>query len=313
MKKLFVIIPLVILLALAGTWFYANQQVAALVDQRIMEFIDNGTYRSLDYEDVSVDLWGDIHLSNLHVIDAAGYEYILEDINITDFDYGNEQPHHLELTASGMRFPAGIPQFGNSPNRALNTYLETVMDADFLPMTFNYRYRYQPEAERQLDTGISFNLPGSFLLTSDSVMRNVSLEQFTQQPQVAADPIQYSLLLQNADLPSADITVRDLGLVDAMMAIQGETLGMDAEDYRQQFLAQLQTMVLFTPQQLQPLAQRFLGSFAAFLEGEKTLRLSIEPEFGGNIQQLQGEILGAFYIGNFARIEEVLNLEIETF
>jgi hypothetical protein len=78
-------------------------------------------------------------------------------------------------------------------------------------------------------------------------------------------------------------------------------------------LAQLQTMVLFSPQQLQPLAQRLLTSLAQFLEGEKTLKVSIAPEYGGNIQQLQGEILGAFYIGNFARIEELLNLEIETF
>jgi hypothetical protein len=121
------------------------------------------------------------------------------------------------------------------------------------------------------------------------------------------------MLMQDADIPSATIALRDLGIVDAMMGILGEESGISAGDYREQFLVQMQTMVLFTPQQLQPLAQRFLSSFAEFLEGEKTLQVSVTPEYGGNVQQLQGEMMGAFYIGNFARIEEMLNLEIETF
>lgn len=313
MKKLLLILPVVLLLALAGTWFWGNYRVKALVDARIAEFIANGDYLALDYEDVGVDFSGDITLTNLHVVDTTGYEYVLDEILITNYDYANAQPHHLDLTATGMRLPGGIPQFGTSPNRALNAYMDSVMDEDFLPLTFNYRYNYLPDEEQQLDTAFSIALPGSFHLSSDMVMRNVSLEELSNQPQAAANPVQYSLMLQDADIPSADITLRDLGLIDAMMAIQGESLGMSAEDYHMQFLAQLQTMVLFAPRQLQPLAQRFLTSLAEFLDGEKTLMLSIAPEFGGNVQQLQGEIMGAFYIGNFARIEEVLNLEIETF
>lgn len=313
MKKLLLIIPVLVVLVLAGVWVYANRQVKSLVDMQIAEMIGNGDYQELDYETLSLALNGDIRMTNLHVIDAAGIEYILEDIHITDFDYGNDIPHHLDLTASGLRFPAGIPQFGDSPNRSLNTYLEDVMDEDFLPLTFNYRYQYIPDQELQLDSAFSINLPGSFHMMTDSVMRNVALDQISGRSRMVTNPVQYSMLMQEADIPSASIALRDLGIVDAMMAIQGENSGISAGDYRQQFLAQLQTMVLFTPQQLQPLAQRFLGSFAEFLEGEKTLQLSITPEYGGSVQQLQGEILGAFYIGNFARIEELLNLEIETF
>ena len=313
MKKLLVIIPAALLLAAGGIWFFANQQVKNLVDMRIAEFIENGDYQALDYEKVSVDLRGDIALANLHVVNAFGYEYILEDIRITDFDYANEQPQHLSLAASGIRFPGGLPRFGDSPNPALNAYLDTVMDADHLPVTFNYRYSYQPEDDRQLDTTFSIALPGSFQISSDSVMRNVSPEQFGNQAQAAGNPVGYSMMMQDADIPSANIALLDLGIVDAVMAINGGNAGLSADQYRMQLLAQLQTMLLFAPQQLQPLAQRLLAGFAEFLEGGRTLRLSIAPEFGGNIQQLQGEILGAFYIGNFNRIEEVLNLTIETF
>lgn len=313
MKKLLTIIPLTLLLAVGSTWFYANRHVKALVDSRIAEFIEDGDYQALNFENVSIDLRGNILLANLHVVDTTGVEYILEEIRITDFDYANEQPQHLSLTASGIRFPNGIPRFGNSPNRALNAYLDTVMDEDLLPMTFNYRYNYQPNDDRQLDTTFSIALPGSFKISSDSVIKNVSLEQFGNHPGAAANPVTFFMMMQDADIPSANIALRDLGMVDALMAINGENAGLSAADYRMQFLTQMQAMLLFAPQQLQPQAQRFLASIAEFLEGERTLKLSITPKFGGNIQQLQGEILGAFYIGNFSLIEEILNLEIEIF
>lgn len=312
MKKTLQVIPLVLLVAVCGIWFYARQQVKSVIDQRIEELMANGDYQALDYESLALELNGDFHITNLHVVDAIGNEFILEEIHITEYDFSNEFPHHMTLTASGIRLPAGMPQFGNSANQSLNTYLDRIMDEDFLPLSLNYHFEYMPDTVPQMDATFGINLPGSFNLTTDSVMRNISLEEFKTRPQVATNPLQYSMLLQQAAVPSASMTLQDLGIVDAMMAIQGESLSMSADDYRQQFLAQLQTMVLFAPRQLQPTAQRFLNSFANFMAGGKTLQVSLTPEFGGDIQQLQAEIMGAFYIGNFARIEELLNIEITT-
>lgn len=89
-------------------------------------------------------------------------------------------------------------------------------------------------------------------------------------------------------------------------------MGISGEQYRQQFLAQLQAAALFVPQQLQALALETLGKVAQFLEGGRTLRVSISPEYDGNYQQVQEEVMGAIFIGNFERVVEVLNLEVET-
>lgn len=312
-KKLLVIIPAVILAIAAGLYFYANQRVKSLVDTRIEKFLESGDYRELDYESVWLELDGDIRLRNLHVVDIAGNEYILEKVHLSDFDYFNEVPHHLHLTATGLKFPAGIPEFGKSPNRALNNYLEAVMDEDYLPLEITYQYQYQSEDDLRLDSAFSVDLPDSFHLNTDSVMRNVSLEQLNENtfgPSLGSP--QYKMLIRNADVPQASMSLRDLGLVDAMMAIQGEELGISADEYHQMLQLQLQTAVLFVPQQLQALAGDFLSKFYEFLEGNRTMKISIAPEYGGNIQQLQEELLGAFYIGNIQRMVELLNLEVET-
>lgn len=313
-KKLLIGIPAVLLVLLVGGYFLANYQVRAIVDAHISDFLASGDYQALDYEAVQLELNGDISLQNLHVIDSAGNEYILENIRVSNYDYFNPIPRHLDLVASGMRLPAGIPMFGQSPNRTLNAYLESIMTADHLPIELHYSYHYAPENNLQLDSSFSVELPDSLLLTSDSVMRNVPLEQFnTGTPAPNANPVQSSMLIQNADIPSARVALQDLGVVAAMMAIQGEALGISADDYRQQLLGQLQAMALFVPVQLQTLAQDLLVNLVVFLEGGSTLRFSIAPEYGGNVQRLQGEVMGAFYIGDFARIVELLNLEIETF
>ena len=312
-KKLLLAIPLALLILLAGGYFLAGARVQTLVDGRMAGLIASGQYRALDYQSLTLALNGDVVMQDLHVIDESGNEYILEDIRISELDYFSDMPRRLQVSAKGLRFPAGLPAFGDSPAPPLRIYLENRMQAGYLPLELNYRYALQPEDGNRLDSSISISLPDGFHLDSAAVMHHVVFETppgaGDGQPAVMPS---YSALLNDAEIPSASISLRDMGIVQDMLSIQGGDFGMDGDEYRTQLLAQLQTIVLFSPRQLQGLAQDYLGRIADFLQGQRTLRISIEPEFGGNVQQLQGEILGAFYIGNFSRIVEVLNLEVET-
>lgn len=312
-KKLLLYVSLSLIVLLAGGYIVINYFVKTMVDERMAEFVAAGYYQSLDYESVNLAFNGDINLQSLHVTDTVGNEYIIDNIRVSDFDYFNEFPHRLNLSAEGLRFPAGIPAFGNSPSTTWNSYLEGVMENDYLPIVLNYQYLYSPEESNAMTNAFSIALPNSFLLTTNSAMENISLEEFNN---IALGPgtsaTQYSLSLQDSNILFASIALQDLGLVPALLSVQGEVNNLDPAEYRQQLLAQLQTMVLFAPQQLQALASTLVLNVASFLEGERTLRVSVTPENGGNVQQLQGEIMGAFYIGNFNRIVEVLNLEIVT-
>lgn len=308
--RVLLFLPLIVLVLAGGFYLVANYQARKIIDTRMQEMVASGTYQSLAYEDFTLGIDGTMNLNGLQVRDAAGINYVIDTIEISDYDYFSEVPHHLTLAAAGMHFPAGIPAFGNTSNSSLNDYLTTVMSADFLPVEFTYSHNYSADDNRQLDSTFSVNLPASFRLSSESVMRNLPLEALGESATV--NPMQ-NMSFMRADIPSASIALQDLGIVEAMLAVQGENNGLSSEDYRQQLLAQVQAMALFAPQQLQALAQKLVANLADFLEGEKTLELTVTPEYEGNVQRLQGDLMGAFYTGNFQRMIELLNLEIETY
>jgi len=311
--RILLVLPLVVVLLAASFYGFANYQARSLVDSKMADMVNTGVYQSLAYDDFSLSIDGSMHMTGLQIRDAAGIEYEISQIDIPEFDYFNDNPQYLSISATGIRFPDGIPDFGNTGNSALNDYLDIVMDADSLPLQFDYRHNYTPEQGQQLDSAFSILLPESFSLSTASVMRHVSLDEVSNiTGAMSLNPLQNAGLMKG-DIPSASITLEDLGLIDAMMAVQGESFGMDSDEYRQQLLAQIQTMVLFAPQQLQSLAQEVTAAVVEFLEGGKSLRLSMNPEYDGNIQRLQGDLIGAFYTGNFEGMVKLLHLEIETF
>ncbi len=312
-KKLFLIIPGIIILILGAAYFVANYHLKTVVDLRVEELIASGDYQEITYESIAIEFNGEIALDNLYVIDSNRNEYILENIRISEFDYFNEVPHHLHLTASGLRFPAAAPTFGAGPDNLLNNYIVTMMEQDLLPLSMNYRYDFDPEDNDRMDIDADISLPESFFLGAKVQIQNIPMEELNKNsPDNANEPGNVSFLLQNADIPAASITLRDEGMIANITTLQGDALGIGGDEYRQQLLEQLQAMALFVPPQMQSLAQDLLSNLAEFMAGEKTLRVSITPQYNGNIQRLQLEGMAAFYTGDIGRIAELLQLDIET-
>jgi len=98
-----------------------------------------------------------------------------------------------------------------------------------------------------------------------------------------------------------------------MLAAQSEAVDLDPSEYRQQLMQQMQALAVFAPQQFQFVAQNLVLKIGELLEGGKTLRVSVSPEFEGNVQELKSEIMDAFYTANFERIYEFLNPKIEIY
>jgi hypothetical protein len=312
-KKILISIPVAIVIIAVGVIVVANFLMRNLVDERIDEFIAAGYYQSLEYDSLRVQWNGNIEMQDLHVVDTTANEYILEEILISNFDYFHKVPHKMNLSARGLRFPIGIPEFGNAPGNSMNSFMAGVMENDFLPVILEYRYTYSPNDNFQLDNAFRLELPDSFILTTDSVMTDIPLEDLDD---VAMGPgtsaTQYSMSVQEGKIISAAIALEDLGLVNALMTVQGEAAGVDADEYRQQLWAQIQTMVLFAPQQLQSLAQELAANIGVFLEGDNTLSISIAPDSTGSIRQLQADVMGSFFIGDFEAIATALGLKIES-
>jgi hypothetical protein len=300
---------------IVGAAFIAlNLRVRSMVDERMEEFVSAGFFQSLDYAAVWLMPDGEIIMRDLHVVDTENNEYVLKEIAVSEYDYINEFPHHLKLSVSGMHFPGGIPATNNLSTSAWHTYIESILDEDVLPISVAYGYDYSPDNKHYMENDFSIELPGSFVLTASSEIENISVLQLDSiglGPGTSAT--QYSSSLQDSRILGAEITVQDTGLVPAMLAAQGEAVDLDPSEYRQQLMQQLEALAVFAPQQLQFVAQDLVLRIGELLEGEKTLRVSVSPEFKGNFQELQLEIMGAIYTANFERIFEVLNPKIEMY
>ena len=312
MKKILIAIPLVLIVAVVGLWAYSNYQAKAIVDQRIEEMVANGQYRALSYESLEVRLNGDVVMQNLHIIDPEANELIIQDIVISNLDYQHETPHHMTLTASGMQLPKGLPQMDATENQALNAYLQKFQYGDTIPATIEYAYDYDPEDNFRIDSSASFEVVNALNFSSRSVTRNVPIENMSGQVINPQMPQQSMLMLQQLHIPEASMELSDLGLVDAFINIQAEQLSVSPDEYREQLKSQVQSMAFLVPSNLQELAFEMSEHVVSFLDGDKTLKISLAPDFAGDIQQLQPQIMGSVFSGDYNRVIELLHLQVST-
>jgi hypothetical protein len=314
MKKCcLIVIPLAVLLTAVGIWLFANHRARNIVDERIATALASGAYDSITYANLNILPNGDIEMQDL-TIAANGFSYTLQDIRVRNLDYQHEQPWHMEVEVNGVAFPDGLPDIEDSGNPAADEFLRALVADNRLPLNLLYSYHYDPELQDQIDSTARIALPQSFALDISSITRNIPLsllagaETPPADPATAANPL--AGMAPDAALVSANITLDDEGLVDTMMAIMAQRSGVAPADFRNFLVTQSRNLYLFAPQNAQALAMDVGGHVATFLEGNRSLSVSVNPQLDGNIQQLQAEIMGAAFTGNFGDIASLLNLQV---
>ncbi len=309
-KNTFFVLAFLLFAGAGASYFYINNRAQAAVDKQFERMVASGSYDKIDYEDFQVDLFGNINMTNLRLA-KAGQEVMLKDISVTNMDYQNEIPHTIAVKVSGLNFPNGLPAMGDDP---MSHYLQSLVVANELPLEMQYSYEYAPDNAYQVDSNMSVKLPNAFTLDASGTMRNVPLESFMDTSNVDPDPaaaqLQMMQKLSNMEIPVASWQLKDEGIVDALIAANAEETGQTAEAVREGMMSQVRDMYLFLPQTAQGFGMTTGIQLAAFLEGGKTLSVAVAPEYNGNFQQLQQEITGAAFTGNFTRIAELLHLEI---
>lgn len=299
-----------LLLAGAGaSYFYFNRTAQNVVDKNFERLIANGSYDSIDYEDLEVDFFGNINMKNLRLV-KAGQEVNLRDIAVTNLDYKNEIPHTINVKITGIGFPNGIPLMGADP---MSRYMQSFIVANEIPVELQYSYEYEPDNAFQLDSSMSARLPEAFTLDITGIMRNVPLESIMDtnvDPDPAIAQLQMMQKLANMEIPVASWKLKDEGIVNGLLAANAEESGQTVEEVRETLKSQARNMHLFMPQSAQGFVMTSGIQLAAFLDGGKTLSIDLAPEYNGNFQQLQQEITSAAFTGEFGRIAELLHLEI---
>ena len=315
-RKLLLSLPVLLLCAAAGLWYYVNHRTRVLVDARLEQMVASGQYQDITYADLRVGLSGKITLRDLRFVLPEGQEFTLADVQVSNLDYANEIPEHLDLSARGLRLPAGQALFGATENEILARYIDTQLVDGILPLEIDYLHRYTPDDAFRLSSDLQLALPESFMLRINSASRQLDLAAYNdvaaRDPDPARAQLQMMQQLGEVEIDSAQVSLQDQGLLDGLLVLSGEQSGVSGEDMRRLLVTQAHNMHLFVPETTQSLARDVGSQLATFLEGGHTLSVSIAPPSLNRFQDLQQDIMGAAFSGNFNRIVDTLGLEVVT-
>lgn len=295
----------------AGGWYIADQRIRSAFDARLDQLVQGGQYEALYYDSLDYSFDGSITIDGLHV-QQQGVHFRFDSVSLSKLEFGQTFPHNLDVKVRGLGFPDGLA-LGDDAQLAL--LLGPFADDEQIPLELDYQHRYQPEQDFQLDSTLAVKLPGLMNVDFSSRLRQLPIEALQALPADSEDPalVQQQLqLLANAELPSARMSLQDLGLVQALVEGGAGRFGATPDDYRNMLVNQARNAYLFLPQGAQTLAMDAGAQLATFLEGGRTLTLALAPEHDGHIGRLQTDIMGAMFTGNFSRVAEVLNLELRT-
>lgn len=311
MKKLAIAVVVILLAGAGGAYWYINDRAKDLVDARIAEMVASGTYDSAEYEKMNVSPTGDITMTNLKMVKGP-LDVTLGNITITNLDYANRFPRHFDLSVDGMRM-ASLDD-ASLEGAALTEMLSQLGTDTDIPLELDYSHRYDPDNAHQLDSSMKLNVPDYFTLDASSVTRGVEMETLEQlnNPDPLIAQQQMAALMQVAEFPSMQMKLQDHGMVADLLASSAEQLGVSPEDYRTLLVSQAQNFYLFLPSTGQNFARVAGAEMAEFLAGDKTITVSLEPEYGGNLQLLQQEVIGAVFTGDYDKVSELLHAEIVT-
>src|SRR5690606_16781041 len=117
-KALLIGIPLALLAAGGGTYWYANTQARDFVDARLANLVASGRYASAEYETLHVGLTGSVDLTNLHLVQGP-LNFTLRHLTLSNLDYANEFPRHFDVSISGLHVDAPVVDLADPEGAAL--------------------------------------------------------------------------------------------------------------------------------------------------------------------------------------------------
>jgi hypothetical protein len=301
-------------LAVGGLHFYANQRMRELVDARLAALVASGRYEALSYESLNVGLGGTFTMSNLHVV-QNGKNLVVQNVRVSDFDPLHETPWSLDLQLQGLQFPEGPEAFLAELPPLPQAVLKDLVQNDTLPLAVHYRYDYEPDERERIDSSFDLSLPQSFVLNTQGTTLGIPLSSYTDSAQDSNDPMaamtQLTAMMDQGEMPTLSFTLTDQGLLNTLVQRGATESGMSPEQYRAFLLDRVNAFPRMLPQNVQSAAQAASAEVASFLDGNSTLQVRVNPEFGGSFAQLQPQIMGAMFSGEFNQIVDLLHLEVE--
>lgn len=313
MKKVLISLPIIIVIALIGMYFYANQETENQIDFYIERAIASGAYKDIQYESADFGVDASILVNGLSVTDAMDFQYTIDELEISEMDFFNEFPSSINISARGFGLPMGLPELDTSMvTPEMQDFLAVIDGTESVPATIDYNHQYDPDNSNLFNSVMSIGLPDAFNLSMNTTTRNIAYETFNQITDPVAAEAAVMAALMNAEIPEVGFSISDFGLIETLLENQAIQQGKSVDVVRQEISSMTQSLFLFAPADLQAIVIDLGNELSSFMEGDKTFSFALHPDFSGSIQQLQIPIMGAFFAGEYGQIVDLLNIEFRT-
>ncbi|MDR2212242.1 MAG: hypothetical protein LBE21_01255 [Pseudomonadales bacterium] len=299
-----------------GGYFFVNQKADVKADEFVAALNASGQYDNVSYDSVDVSPTGVITMSNLR-LEQNGQKSVLQNLRINDYDYSHETPWHIDMEIEGVQFPDGIDAlFAQSGSEPMPPEVRDLLfKGDTMPIKMRFNYNYEPDDNNQIEFKSNFGFPDVVSFNMDGTLRGVAIENFDSSQYDPTDPtaamVMMSELMGTAEIPSLTLSFADDGFLDFALNTAAAQNGISPEDARALMISQVSSASAMVPPEAQALVQSISAEVVEFLAGGSTLEIRINPELGGSIAQLQPQIMGAVFTGDFNQIAELLHLEVE--
>ncbi|MER2492496.1 hypothetical protein [Catenovulum sediminis] len=292
----------------------ANEYAKTQLDSYLAKLKTQGVISQANYQTIDVSLFGSVELTNLALHSADLPESItLQKVTISDFDVQHDIPHSMKVRLEGVKLPINLQDEKFNHSGVFAEYVSNLGYTDQLPLTAEVQYQYDAQNAHTYTSSLDIGLTqlGNYHIsaTTKNIPLNVLMELTANK---TPNQAQIASVLQTAALPNLAISFKDEGAVSTYINISAKETGMAQQKVKarvNEVLAMQADMLL--PPQLDAFKVQLLAEIESFMDGNKTLKVSINPEHQGEVNKLQPEVIAALMKQDFANIIKLLKLEIK--
>lgn len=317
MNKAILSVGAVAVIAAGGIGFYShtiNAKAKDALDGYVEDLKASGQFSDVSYESVNASFGGDLEIKNFTMTPSAGEDSVtFKSIKVDNIDYGHETPHHMNVNIEGLKIPENVQEQLKADNTPVAAYFKSIGVEDTVPLAINFSYDYDEANEQTQDSELSMGIAKFGRYEFKSTTKNIPIDFYKNSDN--SDPMlmqmQVMNMLNTASFPSISMAYTDEGGLNDILDIMANEMSVERDEYKQQISSQAQMMAeMFIPPGMEAFKLNALTQLDSFLEGDKSLQISLNPEHGGSFQELQPIVMEAVMKQDYQAVIDLLKLDI---
>jgi len=253
------ILGLIIVISIGITACGGSGKAADKDAKVIVEKIFPTTQSATSFDSAKKYSSGEIKIKNFSITPVAlGKKFTFDELSIKKFDAKNDKPRFYKMSFKGLHFTNDM-----FPNPSIPAQLKAA-GIEELVLDLDIEQNYQT-SDKSFKLAMNFSLRKLAELTINFDLANV--DESILDPAAAADPNKAMMTISAAQLKSASITLRNIGVMQKIKEkMSPEMLQMGKKQ-----------VLLQADKAIDPIQKNILKAFAQFIDNQGSIRIGANP------------------------------------